>query len=839
MKAGSLFPSYEKSLLESNIKKQQDQENDVNNGKTKKHKVKKFDVEAALLQQLHQDPKASNSGSPFMLVDLDDEIRRMNNDEYISKHKVDRVGGAVIKDETDLEMGACLDRISRMKTVCNKLTVIQNEKLRLINNLHRQVVHRHETDQQLIDEVVNSEVLLRHLNTRNVAMEQDMEVARQVEDGYNELLKVLKNNPPYIESHVKALEIEAQLAQKQFEDMCEHRNKLYHETELANENKRQQLIERIEYFQHARYEVAVKKKQVLRQTRTLGGPNKRGGKMHRRTPKSAAQRALLRSGNDSNENSESSGSDSDNSMSEKKEIQLTAPVMHFLNAMVRKTTFNETIVKESDQTLDDIKKRFDEEERMNIAPSAKHRKLNRMGSVDVYNNEQYLAAAAAAAAQTAATAPVPANSAAELDADGHSVHSSASVKNSGFNTGRGSQGSLDSGGAGPHHPFALQQVTHAIYPIAERRSSGAHGGATPESPYHFHHAPGSPGSPQLLTSRRKLLPEQMYQLKDAIKNFLPPDVEKVHHHHHHVHMHMHTHAKDQFKSQVHRAYELLLQKTESSSSEEFIERFLEGQTLLNSLRKQQTLVDSRIMQLQSEHAELFATFSDLAFISDDAPASGLLNSEAAAATTTTITASTANAGQLSRPGTAESVQSQGEIAPGSTAMALLPGADDRYLDNRLFAHEVRMNQLLRSKDRAEQTVSDVRTAVASLIHLMAINSRLLYALPKSEPPKILTNDDIAAGISWFEDRITALSEALAMDANKPTGANTADDNKPLSERQMDLALLIQKMNLNNASKPGSKGGVRVSYSFTYFSLYLLFFSSFLNVCDFFLFCFFF
>lgn len=64
-----------------------------------------------------------------------------------------------------------------------------------------------------------------------------LQVARQVEDGYNELLKVLKNNPPYIESHVKALEIEVQLAQKQFEDMCEHRNNLYHETEAANENK--------------------------------------------------------------------------------------------------------------------------------------------------------------------------------------------------------------------------------------------------------------------------------------------------------------------------------------------------------------------------------------------------------------------------------------------------------------------------------------------------------------------------------------------------------------------------------------------------------------------------
>lgn len=43
-----------------------------------------------------------------------------------------------------------------------------------------QVIHRHETDQQLIDEVENSEVLLRHLNARNIAIEADMEVAKQV-----------------------------------------------------------------------------------------------------------------------------------------------------------------------------------------------------------------------------------------------------------------------------------------------------------------------------------------------------------------------------------------------------------------------------------------------------------------------------------------------------------------------------------------------------------------------------------------------------------------------------------------------------------------------------------
>jgi hypothetical protein len=98
---------------------------------------------------------------------------------------------------------------------------------------------------------------------------------------------VLKNNPPYIESHVKALEIEVQLAEKQFQELCEHRNKLYHETEMANQFKREQLLERIEYFQHARYEVALKKKQILRQTRMMKGPNKRDLKnINRRMTKS-------------------------------------------------------------------------------------------------------------------------------------------------------------------------------------------------------------------------------------------------------------------------------------------------------------------------------------------------------------------------------------------------------------------------------------------------------------------------------------------------------------------------------------------------------------------------
>lgn len=58
-------------------------------------------------------------------------------------------------------------------------------------------------------------------------------------------------------------------------------------------SQRQQYIEQIEYFQHARLEVANKKKQVLRQTRTLGGPHKRAKAHGRRGTKSGTTISLF------------------------------------------------------------------------------------------------------------------------------------------------------------------------------------------------------------------------------------------------------------------------------------------------------------------------------------------------------------------------------------------------------------------------------------------------------------------------------------------------------------------------------------------------------------------
>lgn len=316
------------------------------------------------------------------------------------------------------------------------------------------------------------------------------------------------------------------------------------------------------------------------------------------------------------EDFDESGSDSDNSGNRKQDIQLTAPVMHFLNAIVRKTTFNEAVVKETDTTLEDIKRRFDEEERLNLAPSAKHRRMNRMGSIDAYNDAQYeqFALEAANAAEndanknnmTNVNTNLNNNTIPEGDNETVSLHS-GSINNgiSAPGTGRNSLNSSKEGPAIPRRTSAMTPFGGDMFTINERRSSQHRNGQfsgyhTPDTPHLTHH--GS-STNNLLAGRRKLLPEQMHTLKEAIRSFLPAsELDAIHTAthaaHHHKHTHMHSHAKEVFKAQVQRACELLLEKTASSSVDEFLERYNEGQTLLGNLRKQQSLVDSRNLQLQ-------------------------------------------------------------------------------------------------------------------------------------------------------------------------------------------------------------------------------------------------
>jgi len=159
---------------------------------------------------------------------------------------------------------------------------------------------------------------------------------------------------------------------------------------------------------------------------------------------------------------------------------------------------------------------------------------------------------------------------------------------------------------------------------------------------------------------------------------------------------------------------------------------------------QQGLVDSRLSQLQAEHTELFQEFSDLEFNAAEKQNSAINAAATTTTTTTTTSTTTATASNGVTPSSdvpnnnnninnSNSSSSSGEVNAAMT---------DRYLDNQLFAKEVRKNYFLRAKDRAELQVSNVRSAIGSLIYLLTINNKLLHALPKSTPPPLVTDSDI-------------------------------------------------------------------------------------------------
>ena len=158
MKTGSLFPSYHSFIKEKNkkqiesdfmmesdmdgLKKSKSkkggfgEDDQVFNTNKKKKKQEKFDLDAAL-KKITSSTNDGNAASTFFLTELDDEIRRITSEEYLQSHRVER--GGLIQDEFDLEYETYLDRISRMKSIWNKLLIIQREKERIITELENAV----------------------------------------------------------------------------------------------------------------------------------------------------------------------------------------------------------------------------------------------------------------------------------------------------------------------------------------------------------------------------------------------------------------------------------------------------------------------------------------------------------------------------------------------------------------------------------------------------------------------------------------------------------------------------------------------------------------------------
>lgn len=543
----------------------------------------------------------------------------------------------------------------------------------------------------MINEVQSGEALITSLHERNVIMEKSYDEAKVLEDGYLSLIKGLKLNPPYVESHVKSLEVEVALAEKQFDELCNHRAKLYHEGERIDKIKKQQLSERIQYFKNARSEISLKKKQVLKELKhlkeTLGGRRHAGRHTSRREKEKREKSSPKHS---------DSSDDSDGSKRSNEDISLTKPVIHFINAIVRKITYNDTIIKETDTTVDDVKKR---------AP-----KINTRGD------------------------------------DGEKKNKSKS-KNKNKTV-----------------PAEADQTPSAAVSSPQRS-------ATIARP-NLNASQQSNPSPTV-GSKKRLTPDQISALRNSLKSCMP-DVSAADI----------ASGKVDMKSQLQTVVQTLFERTESNSLEEFIDRYLQGQSLLENLRSQQGLLDSRLAQLRLEHAELYSVWGEISFLADD---------------------------QTNQANTNDN--GSGSLDDDDQA--------DRYLDNQLFTKEVRMHHFQRLYDSSIHTISEVRTSVGHIMNLLVVNTKLLSGLPRSNPPKLNCDADIATALNWCEDRIIALNEALTMDANR-TNTNANEDSKPLAQRQTELAALIHGMVADKKKRPPGHykvnrvEGVCLSIRFSYY-----------------------
>lgn len=594
---------------------------------------------------------------------------------------------------------------------------------------------RQESDVQLINDVQSGEALISSLHERNFAMEKSLKDAKALKQGYEELIKGLKLNPPYIESHVKSLEMEVSLVTKQFEDLCNHRTKLYIEGERVDSIKKQQLIDKIKYYENARLEVNAKKKQVVKENKHL--KDSLGG---RDTIQRRNRKGRRSSTDNKNLNHAESGDDSDSSKDSNADLHLSQPVKHFLNALVRKVTYNEPIIKDSDKSLDDVKKRtadklisIDNGEII-INPSAKSLQSN-----SVITNTS----------ESISTSPTKPKSASDPKSNQNILASERKktivLLHPDNNFSSNEQDSLVAGKVS-NSSIAFSKLSNNER--SQRNSQGNIGNNFQSSQAAYANL-----------SRRRFSIEQLSNLKQSIKSLTGTSGFDS------------QNNKENFKVQLQRAIHLIFQKTESNSFDEFVDRYVQGQNLLETLRTQQILVDSRLAQLRAEHADLYHVWSDISFLVDESKKS------------------------LSN-----------DIPDVDTSETNDGNNNDRYLDNQLFSKEVRLHHYQRLYDKSVHIVSEVRTAIAHLINILEINNKLLSGLPRSTPPPLNTDEDMAACLSWCEDRLIALNEALTMDTNRPA-PSANEENKPIALRQTELAALVQDMILDKKNR--SNGPIKV------------------------------
>lgn len=216
--------------------------------------------------------------------------------------------------------------------------------------------------------------------------------------------------------------------------------------------------------------------------------------------------------------------------------------------------------------------------------------------------------------------------------------------------------------------------------------------------------------------------------------------------------------------QVQKLIKYILEKTESSSVDEFLDRFQQSKKMVDMLNNQQMLLDSRLSQLRSEHQELSTMRSDMSFVGEEPLKDledGLLAEERrdppspktpANAEEFMSPTSRMRQKQQSRPQDLSTTSgSVDDLSIGGDSQSLSQAdeeSDERYVDSKLFVKEVRLRQLQLLNKNAVYVINEVRTAVAHVMHLIVLNEKLLSALPKVSPPPLKEDSDLTTCLSW-------------------------------------------------------------------------------------------
>ena len=275
--------------------------------------------------------------------------------------------------------------------------------------------------------------------------------------------------------------------------------------------------------------------------------------------------------------------------------------------------------------------------------------------------------------------------------------------------------------------------------------------------------------------------------------------------------------------------DFVLDRSKSLNEDQFLERYRTATKLSDSLRLLQIQADSKLLLLKAQLADLQVVWDETAVLEPSyvgerrsaltnkhhtvISSSGGNNSNAAATLTdgqgkdnNSIVAEGDDMGGESR-GSSRPAESR----EGGDASALLGGVgsekvvisgdvetDGRHLDSAMFAAEMRQQHVRRKLDSSAQLINEIRLGVTTIMAMLDANEKLLQNLPKGHrPPPMLSDQDIAPNLTWCEERITAMTEAMVLDSGGSKavvqGSKPEEEKLPLHQRQANLAKLVQKM----------------------------------------------